>query len=150
MRYLLTVLTCLLILSPNVVMSETVKYQDLVKRNGLYYKKFTDVPFTGRTSGRIQCSYKKGKKHGPWFSYYENGQLLAKGTYKDGKQDGPWVSYWSNGQLGSKGTYKNSQREGPWKFFKKDGTKRVSGRIIENLIIDEGTGTYKNDKKISD
>ena len=35
----LTLLTCLLFLSPNVVLSET--YDDLVKRNGIHYKKFS-------------------------------------------------------------------------------------------------------------
>ena len=45
----LTLLTCLFILSPNVVLGETM--DDLVKREGIYYKKFTDVPFTGKTTG---------------------------------------------------------------------------------------------------
>jgi hypothetical protein len=44
----LTLLTCLLLLSPNVVLSET--FDDLVKRNGVYYKKFSEVPFSCKTS----------------------------------------------------------------------------------------------------
>ena len=47
----LTLLTCLLILSPIVVMSETVTSDDLVFREDLFYKKFTDVPFTGTVTG---------------------------------------------------------------------------------------------------
>jgi hypothetical protein len=60
----LTLLTCLIFLSPNVVLSytpdfieyirtyfggeaETVKKDDLVQRDELYYKKLTDIPFTG-------------------------------------------------------------------------------------------------------
>ena len=54
MKTLLTLLTCLFFLSPNVVLSETVKLKDLVKRDGLYYKKFTDVPFTEKTTGKDQ------------------------------------------------------------------------------------------------
>ena len=139
MKTLLTLLTCLFIFSPNVVMSETVKSEDLVERNGIYYKKFTEVPFTGKTSGRIQGSYEKGKKHGPWVYYHENGQLDMKGTYKDGNADGPWVSYYENGKLSFKGTYKDGKEDGPWVTFKIDGT-----------VDKEWTGTYKNGKKISD
>jgi antitoxin component YwqK of YwqJK toxin-antitoxin module len=58
---------------------------DLVITNGLYYRKFTEVPFTGNTTGKTQGSFRNGKKHGPWVSYHDNGQLRSKVTYKDGK-----------------------------------------------------------------
>ena len=93
MKTLLTLLTCLFLLSPNVVMSETVKYEDLVKRDGLYYQKFTDVPFTGKTTGQVQGSLKKAKKHGLWVEYHDNGRLFQKGTYKNGMKDGLWEFY---------------------------------------------------------
>ena len=38
----------------------------LVERNNLYYKKFTNVPFTGEISGEKNGSFKKGKKDGEW------------------------------------------------------------------------------------
>ena len=126
MKTLLTLLTCLFILSPNVVMSETVKYEDLVKREGLYYKKFSDVPFTGKTTGKVQGTFKNGKKDGPWFDYHKNGKLLSKGTYKDGKREGPWVDFHS------------------------DGTKRMSEKKTGTIIFDEGSGFYRNGKKVSD
>ena len=171
MKTLLTLLTCLFLLSPNVVMSETVKLKDVVKRDGLYYQKSSDVPFTGIVTGIVEGKIKKGKKDGPWIThyrngqlrrkrtykdgkldgpwvyYYENGQLVEKVIYKNGKKDGPWVNYWENGQLRSKGTYKDSKREGPWVFSKKNGTKRFTKDYRGN---DEGTGTYKNGKKVSD
>jgi len=85
---------------------------DLVKREGLFYKKFTDVPFTGEVTGRHQGSYKNGKKDGPWVSYWDNGQLDSKGTYKDGKKDGPWVSYLKDGTVyeSSTGTFKDGEK----------------------------------------
>ena len=100
-----TLLTCLFLLSQNVVLAETI--DDLVKRDGLYYKKFTDVPFTGKVTGQTQGKLKNGKLHGPWIRYHKNGQLSYKGTYKDGNREGAWVSYHDNGQLWEKGTYKN-------------------------------------------
>ena len=34
-------------------MDEICKFDDLVERNGLFYEKFTDVPFTGEVTGWI-------------------------------------------------------------------------------------------------
>lgn len=71
--------------------------KDLVERDGLFYKKFTDVPFTGNITGRTQGTIRDGKEEGSWVSYYINGQLWTKKTYKDGRTDGPWVRYLPDG-----------------------------------------------------
>ena len=107
MKTLLTLLTCLFILSPNVVLSETI--EDLVQREGIYYKKFSDVPFTGKTTGETQETYRNGKMHGLWVSYWANGQLMGKGNWKDGKKDGLWFIYNRDGTVDEKytGTFKN-------------------------------------------
>ena len=67
-------------------MSEAVDSGDLTEREGLYYKKFSDVPFTGKVTGEEQGSFRNGKREGEWVSYYENGQLWEKGTFKNGKK----------------------------------------------------------------
>ena len=102
------VFTLTLFVSPFAV-GQTVAYENLVKRDGLYYKKFSDVPFTGKVTGQRNGSFKDGKKVGPWVYYYSNGQLMAKGTYKNGKREGPWVMYSQDGTVIEKltGTYKN-------------------------------------------
>ena len=87
----LTFLTCLIFLLPNVVMSEEMG--DLVEREGLYYEKFTDVPFTGKVTGNPQGSYKNGFREGAWVGYHVNGQLSWKGNYKNSQHEGFWVSY---------------------------------------------------------
>jgi len=110
---------------------------DLVQRGGLYYEKFTNIPFSGKVTGLYQGSFKDGKKDGLWVEYHDNGQLQEEGTYKDGKMDGPWVSYWDNGQLGSKGTWKDGKREGPWVGYHKDGT-------VDAYL----TGTFKDGVKV--
>ena len=53
--------------------------------NELFYKKFTDVPFTGEISGRESGVFKDGKQDGLWKIYYENGLISTKRNYKDGK-----------------------------------------------------------------
>ena len=67
-----------------MVLSETM--DDLVERNGLYYKKFSDTPFTGKITGKYQGSYKNGKRDGEWVGYHYDGQLTSKGNYKNGKK----------------------------------------------------------------
>ena len=52
---------------------------DLVIREGLYYKKFTDVPFTGKIEGVTKGSFKTGKRNGQWVGYDQTGQLSFKG-----------------------------------------------------------------------
>ena len=50
MKHLLIIFSLLL---TSVSWSKDVDYNDLVKRNGLYYEKFTNEPFTGKTTGRM-------------------------------------------------------------------------------------------------
>ena len=114
-----------------------LKLGDLVLRDSIYFKKFTDVPFTGEVTGSEQGSFKNGKEEGPWVNYWDNGQLRLKGDYRDRGREGPWVSYWENGQLEMKGDYKNGKTEGPWVGYNEDGT------------VNKGnTGTYKNGVKV--
>jgi uncharacterized protein len=232
MKRLLTTLVILTVLfAPSLAVAEEVKIDDLVETDGLFYKKFSTEPFTGKTEGRKQYTFRRGKKHGPYaffyengrveytgnfkngyqdglqkgffesgelntkgvvsdrgrlvvnemyfkngrlrekvilkrskgdgypgegwdigphgpvVAYHENGQLSAKGTYKDGKGEGPWLYYHENGQLYAKGTYLNDKKEGFVIFYNRDGTKDMDGKCCENH---EGSGTYRNGKKVSD
>jgi len=94
---------------------------ELIERNGLYYPRFSDVPFTGEVTGGHQGSLKNGNAEGAWFSYHDDGQLRSKGNFKNGEEDGVWVVYWDNGQLRSKGNYKNGKKEGVWVGWNKIG-----------------------------
>ena len=99
----LTILLITLLSSPS--WSETLTMDDLVERNELYYKKFTDVPFTGEVSGIEKGSFQKGKKNDEWLTFHESGQLNVKRNYKDGKEEGLYEIYYENGQLDTKGNY---------------------------------------------
>ena len=100
-----------------------LKFDDLVERGGLYYKKFTEEPFTGKTTVPYQSTFHRGKLEGPMIWYHANGQLWWKGTWKDGMREGPWV------------------------FYYKGGTKDTKGKGSKKH---EGTGTYRKGKKVSD
>jgi antitoxin component YwqK of YwqJK toxin-antitoxin module len=69
-----------------------------VKRDGLYYEKFTDVPFTGEVTRAQKGLFNSGKAKGAWVWYWGNGQLNGKGNYKNSKKDSVWVICQSNGQ----------------------------------------------------
>ena len=126
MKRFLTPILLLTLLFPTLAFGETMN--DLVKRDGLFYKKFTEVPFTGKITGNNTRGFlRNGKRDGPWMSYHENGQLWIKESYKDGKKDGPIVRYCSNRQLGHKGTYKNGKKDGPIIGYHCDGGIKVKG-----------------------
>ena len=85
---------------------------DLVKREGIYYKKFGDVSFTGKVEGLVQGSFKDGLTEGLWVEYYDNGQVWFKGKYKDGKREDPSLSYYHDvsAQLEQTGTFRNGEK----------------------------------------
>jgi antitoxin component YwqK of YwqJK toxin-antitoxin module len=82
---------------------------DLVKREGVSYKKFGDVPFTGEVEGQYQGSFKNGLREGSWVNYWVNGQLYYKGDYKNGKLEGSWVYFRDDGSVNRflTGTFKD-------------------------------------------
>ena len=55
-----------------MVLSETI--DDMAFCEGLYGKKFSQVPFSGRTTKRIQATLKSGKFDGYLMSSHPNGR----------------------------------------------------------------------------
>ena len=136
---------------------------DLVEREGLYYEKFTDVPFTGKVTGNPQGSYKNGKRDGAWVFYYQSGHLQSKGNLKNRNKEGVWVSYYDNGQLSYKGNFKNGKRDGAWVSYNDNGQlfakgnykdDKKDGALIyyhhDGTVNKERTGIYKGGMKFSD
>ena len=118
-KILVTFFTLIFCLTSSVGWS--LEYKDLVVRDKVYYKKFTEVPFTGKVDGQFNGSFKNGKKDGSWVEYSDNGQLASKGEYKNGKEEGSWVEYSDNGKLASKGELKNGKEEGSWVYYHENG-----------------------------
>ena len=58
MRRTLTSVVLLVLLFPSLALGETMR--DLVERDGLHYKKFTTVPFSGKVTGNAQGTFKDG------------------------------------------------------------------------------------------
>ena len=130
---LLTILFISFLSSPS--WSETLTKDDLVHRNKLYYKKFTDVPFTGEVSGEWDGNFRNGKKSGSWLTFHENGQLLMKGNYKDGKLDGFTELYYENGRLESTINYKVGKLEGLWVSYYENGLLLFKNNYKDGKLV---------------
>lgn len=120
----------------SVAKSETI--DDLVEREGLFYLKFTDTPFSGELEGMQQGKILEGKKQGPWLEFWVTGQLKSKGDYIDSKKTGPWTLFYTNGQLLSKGNYLEDVEDGDWRYYFRDGT-----------VNQQSSGSYKDGKKLN-
>jgi len=48
-----------------------------------------------------------------------------------------------------KGTFKDHRRHGPWVFFHENGEPDPSGVTSKKYDVHEGSGTYKDGKKVS-
>ena len=123
MRHTLASLVLALFLFPSIAFGETMN--DLIFRSsdGLYYKRYTEVPFTGKVTGKEQGIFKNGMRVGLWVHYHIDGWLKSKGTYKNGKSDGPCVQYSRSGNISRKGPYKDGKREGPWVQYNEKGVE---------------------------
>ena len=78
-RLLLIVLPLLLIVGCS---KEPINFETtLVERNGVFYTKDTNKPYSGQV-----------------FSLHENGHKYYERTFKDGKQDGLFTRWDENGQ----------------------------------------------------
>jgi hypothetical protein len=85
MRQILASMVLVVLLFPALAMGGEVKLKDLVITSGLYFKKFTEVPFTGKVTGKEQGRLKNGKRVGVWIEYDGNGRVSKEVTYENGK-----------------------------------------------------------------
>jgi antitoxin component YwqK of YwqJK toxin-antitoxin module len=70
--------------------------------------------------------YLDGEKHGPWTTYYANGNKRSEGQYDRGKKVGPWTQYWPNGNK-SEGTFREGVFTGTYRAFHENGALEVEG-----------------------
>ena len=106
MKYLL-IISCLLFTS--VGWSKDISLDDLIERDGLYYEKFTDKPFTGKVTGIKQGKIRKGIKKGKWKEYWESGILKESYTIKRGNYDSEYIEYTNDGKLKMKALWEEGK-----------------------------------------
>jgi len=116
-------------------------YTELVQREGLYYKKFSDEPFTGKIEGNVQTDVRRGQLHGSWLKFDDDGQLIEKGFHEDGKRFGKWEYFSSNGRLSYTQTFKDGVLDGLTEHYTSNG-KLSSVQNIINGITKSSTNYY--------
>ena len=84
-----------------------VDFSELVERDGVYYLKFSNVPFTGETSGRVAAQLRDGKLRGQVLRFFEDGNLASKENYLNGIKHGVSEHYTSKGTKRQHISYKN-------------------------------------------
>jgi antitoxin component YwqK of YwqJK toxin-antitoxin module len=112
-RLLLIVLPLLLIVGCST--PEPINYEEtLNERDGVFYTKDTNKPYSGQVFSLYEDGKKKGEgtlKDGKMISkteweYNRNGQKELERTYKDGRQDS-LMTYWDNDGKVYKGKFIN-------------------------------------------
>jgi len=72
---------------------------------------------------QFKYTYKDGLQHGPYETYFANGNKQKEGMYNYGKQDGEYKEYYESGPLKYWYMWDNEKKIGEWKSFYEDGGK---------------------------
>ena len=103
---------------------DTNTWNNIVERNDLFFKKFTNTPFNGKIeiywpNGNLKETgiITDGKKDNLWEYYYENGNPKEVEFFTNGLLNGIREQYGSGGQLNIRATYKDGKLDGPWIYI---------------------------------
>ena len=163
-RLLLIVLPLLLIVGCSS--PEPINYEEMLNyRDGMYYTKDTNKPYSGQVFSLHDDGKKKGEgslKDGKMISkteweWYQNEQKKSEIHYKDGKKDGLQTEWYENGQKRWEGTIKDGNKDGLSTQWWLNGQKMVERTwkdgIEDGLVTEwyengekEREGTYKDGK----
>ena len=107
----LSLLSIVYLLTTSVVFGDTIDRRRLVERNGLVYKSFSPIPYSGQVTGLWLGEIVAGLKFGSWKTYWLNGSVASEGRFGvGGKKVGVWKYFNGDGHLSSEYEYpeKNS------------------------------------------
>ena len=100
---------------------------------------------------KLEVTYLKGKKHGIYRTYYEDGTLHQEKFYKNGKQDGVYKAFDENGVLYFEITYQDDKQHGFDKIYNKYGmllfcdTYNEGFRVNRKTYDERGKVVYSQD-----
>ena len=121
-----------LILLPSIIQAETSYYKNLVEKDGLFYKKGSDEPYSGSVEGSQIGLMVEGKREKEWKEFYPDGNIKREVAFKNGVQHGLGSSYFSDGKLLMRGNLINGLQVGVWKKFYPNGNVEVKQTFKEN------------------
>ena len=106
----LHLISIIIVLSISLSLAENINdYASLNKKNGLYYKNFSNEPFTGSVLGAVEGYISKGLKEGKFTKKYKNGNILSIANFLNGNLQGEYVEYFNNGNILTERIYNNNK-----------------------------------------
>ena len=114
---------------------QNLSIKNLVERDGLFYEKSSEIPFTGMVSGLETGNFVNGLKEGEWVEYHQNGNVSRVANYINGKTEGYYVKWHENGQLKFDGYHKNGKGHGLFVYYNEDGQVVNSGEWKDNQPV---------------
>lgn len=73
-----------------------------------------------------------GNEHGPYFRYYETGELEEQGFYDTGLKTGRWKKFYYNGKLEYEGEYKADKKIRNWTYYYPNGNFEMQETFTED------------------
>ena len=144
MKHLLVMAFAILTIGCGEKKSDGVNSDELEDREGVFYLKNSNSPYTGKCfefhengQKETEMTFKGGKMDGPAVWWYENGQKETEGNYKDGKIDGLLVAWYENGQKKAEGNYKDGKEDGLYVWWHENGQKMMEATFKDNEFISE-------------
>lgn len=67
------------------------------------------------------------ERHGPWTTWYENGQVQIQGEYRHDQPVGQFTWWHPNGQKYAQGEYVDGRQHGVWHWWHRNGQKWTEG-----------------------
>lgn len=132
-----------------------VNVHDLVNEgsflNSIYYFDGENEPFTGKAtdyydSGQLYELYhlKEGLLHGPYATYYEEGQVESEGNYEEGNEVGTFTEYYENGDLMMVSNYKEGLLHGKMINYYENGQIESEGTYEDGNLNGKATWYYES------
>jgi len=128
--------------------AKEVNFNNLVKREGIWFEKFSDNPYSGDVVGKEKGKMIKGQKTGEWNSTYggaNNNHFRVKENYKKGKLHGKKLEFINRtGKLFVKEIYKKGKLIESYKYHDNGEIRKHNKYIKGNADHYKYTYYFKN------
>lgn len=126
--------------------AKEINFNNLVIREGIWFEKFSDNPYSGDVVGKEKGKMIKGQKTGEWVSFFGMGNYFrVKENYKKGKLHGKQLKFIeSSGKLHSKQIYKNGKIIESYKYHDTGEIKELKKYVKGNAEHYKYTYYFKN------
>ncbi|MDA7498494.1 toxin-antitoxin system YwqK family antitoxin [Akkermansiaceae bacterium] len=128
MKHLLLMAFAILTIGCGEKKSDGVNVDELEDREGVFYLKLSNTPYTGKSfefhengNKKSELTLKEGKIDGLLLQWHANGQKKTEVNFKDGKQHGDVRGWHENGQKKSEETWKDGKQHGLAHLYYENG-----------------------------